>query len=107
MVNIAPDAKVRTGLSIDGTSTGTGTGTGTGTRPAPDEATAALVARQRRLLDAFSEAFVGLRKGYEQFGSEVGVRTINGATPLHQGAEQPRGPQLPDGHAYRPRAGRR
>src|SRR5579862_7523793 len=34
--------------------------------------------RQRQILEAFSEAFVGLRKGYEQFGAEVGVRTING-----------------------------
>jgi FHA domain len=39
--------------------------------------------RQREILEAFSEAFIGLRKGYEQFGSEVGVRTINGRTPLH------------------------
>jgi predicted component of type VI protein secretion system len=27
---------------------------------------------------------VGLRKGYEQFGAEVGVRTISGSTPLHR-----------------------
>jgi predicted component of type VI protein secretion system len=38
----------------------------------------------RKLLEAFAEAFIGLRKGYEQFGAEVGVRTINGATPLHR-----------------------
>jgi type VI secretion system protein ImpI len=44
----------------------------------------ALLARQSKLLEAFSEAFIGLRKGYEQFGAEVGVRTINGATPLHR-----------------------
>ena len=25
-----------------------------------------------------------MRKGYEQFGAEVGVRTINGSTPLHR-----------------------
>ena len=43
----------------------------------------ALVRRQK-ILEAFSEAFVGLRKGYEQFGAEVGVRTINGRTPLHR-----------------------
>ena len=40
--------------------------------------------RQRQILEAFSEAFIGLRKGYEQFGAEVGVRTINGHTPLHR-----------------------
>jgi predicted component of type VI protein secretion system len=40
--------------------------------------------RQREILEAFGEAFVGLRKGYEQFGVEVGVRTINGRTALHR-----------------------
>jgi predicted component of type VI protein secretion system len=42
------------------------------------------LARRQKILEAFSEAFVGLRKGYEQFGAEVGVRTINGRTPLHR-----------------------
>jgi type VI secretion system protein ImpI len=45
---------------------------------------AAALARTRKLLEAFCEAFVGLRKGYEQFGAEVGVRTISGWTPLHR-----------------------
>lgn len=40
--------------------------------------------RYQKLLEAFAESFIGLRKGYEQFGREVGVRTINGATPLHR-----------------------
>jgi len=40
--------------------------------------------RQRLVLEAFSEAFIGLRKGYEQFGAEVGVRTVNGKTMLHR-----------------------
>ena len=40
--------------------------------------------RQEKILEAFCEAFVGLRKGYEQFGAEVGVRTINGRTPFHR-----------------------
>ena len=53
-------------------------------QPAADDTKAALVARQRQLLEAFGEAFVGLRKGYEQFGAEVGVRTISGATALHR-----------------------
>jgi predicted component of type VI protein secretion system len=47
-------------------------------------ASAAALERQRQLLEAFSEAFVGLRKGYEQFGLEVGVRTVNGTTALHR-----------------------
>lgn len=50
------------------------------TSPVPDP----LVARHGRLLEAFSEAFVGLRKGYEQLGADVGVRTVNGTTPLHR-----------------------
>ena len=56
-------------------------------RTSPDrgEGTQAAMARhQAKLLEAFSEAFVGLRKGYEQFGAEVGVRTISGGTPLHR-----------------------
>jgi predicted component of type VI protein secretion system len=53
------------------------------TPPPPPVDDAALVRRQK-ILEAFSEAFVGLRKGYEQFGAEVGVRTINGHTPLHR-----------------------
>jgi predicted component of type VI protein secretion system len=43
-----------------------------------------LVARQRQVLEAFAESFVGLRKGYEQFGAEVGVRTIHGTSALHR-----------------------
>ena len=69
----------------------------------PDAPTAPPVSRQvarepaaglgenehtRRLLEAFTEAFIGLRKGYEQFGAEVGVRTINGNTPLHRARSQ-------------------
>jgi hypothetical protein len=45
---------------------------------------AAVLARHRRLLEAFCEAFVGLRKGYEQLGAEVGVRTVSGRTALHR-----------------------
>jgi type VI secretion system protein ImpI len=50
---------------------------------------AKVIARQARLIEAFTEAFVGLRKGYEQFGTEVGVRTVNGATPLHRARTAP------------------
>ena len=49
-------------------------------KPADD----GTLVRQRQILEAFSEAFIGLRKGYEQFGAEVGVRTINGHTALHR-----------------------
>jgi len=55
--------------------------------PAADPAAsvnAAMLARMTKLIEAFSEAFVGLRKGYEQFGAEVGVRTVSGATALHR-----------------------
>ncbi|HEY2730990.1 MAG TPA: FHA domain-containing protein [Polyangia bacterium] len=41
-------------------------------------------AAAEEILTAFCEAFVGLRKGFEQFGVEVGVRTVNGTTPLHR-----------------------
>ena len=41
-------------------------------------------ARVAQILAAFCEAFVGLRKGFQQFGAEVGVRTINGASPLYR-----------------------
>ena len=51
-------------------------------------AEALIAVHQAKLLEAFVEAFVGLRKGYEQFGAEVGVRTINGATPLHRARSQ-------------------
>jgi type VI secretion system protein ImpI len=52
--------------------------------PASASAASAPDARTAILLEAFSEAFVGLRKGYEQFGSEVGIRIVNGTTPLHR-----------------------
>jgi type VI secretion system protein ImpI len=57
---------------------------GSGASSGGDQASAGLIARQRQLLEAFGEAFVGLRKGYEQFGAEVGVRTISGSTALHR-----------------------
>jgi type VI secretion system protein ImpI len=55
---------------------------------AADAADPAMASHREKLLEAFIEAFVGLRKGYEQFGAEVGVRTINGATPLHRARSQ-------------------
>jgi predicted component of type VI protein secretion system len=40
--------------------------------------------RCMRIIGAFADAFMGLKKGYEQFGSEVGVRPLTGTTPLHR-----------------------
>jgi hypothetical protein len=56
--------------------------------PAPKAPEAGVAVRQEKLLEAFTESFIGLRKGYEQFGREVGVRTINGSTPLHRAASR-------------------
>jgi predicted component of type VI protein secretion system len=47
--------------------------------PVPDR-----LIRCLRIIGAFSEAFMGLKKGYEQFGAEVGVRPLSGTTPLHR-----------------------
>jgi predicted component of type VI protein secretion system len=52
--------------------------------PEPEPAPAPAPEPMQKLLAAFCEAFVGLRKGFEQFGAEVGVRTVNGSTPLHR-----------------------
>ena len=56
---------------------------GTAPGPAGEEAPDRLV-RCLRIIGAFCDAFMGLKKGYEQFGSEVGVRPLSGATPLHR-----------------------
>jgi predicted component of type VI protein secretion system len=48
------------------------------------EQSAQRLARCLRIIEAFSEALIGLKKGYEQFGSEVGVRPLTGTTPLHR-----------------------
>ena len=41
------------------------------------------MARCQRILEGFSDAFVALKKGYEEFGAEVGVRPLGGSTPVH------------------------
>lgn len=43
--------------------------------------------RMRRLLEAFCEAVVSLRRGLEQAGQELGVRTINGRSPVQTARE--------------------
>jgi predicted component of type VI protein secretion system len=40
--------------------------------------------RCQKILAGFSDAFVALKKGYEEFGAEVGVRPLGGSTPLHR-----------------------
>jgi len=52
-------------------------------RPADDQGQERLL-RCLRIIGAFTDAFMGLKKGYEQFGSEVGVRPLAGATRLHR-----------------------
>jgi predicted component of type VI protein secretion system len=42
------------------------------------------LARCLRIIGAFADAFMGLKKGYEQFGSEVGVRPLTGTTRMHR-----------------------
>ena len=48
------------------------------------EKDAILQTRSARLLETFTETFIGLKKGYEEFGAEVGVRPLSGDTPLHR-----------------------
>jgi predicted component of type VI protein secretion system len=48
------------------------------------EQTSARLIRCLRVIGAFTDAFMGLKKGYEQFGSEVGVRPLTGTTKLHR-----------------------
>lgn len=55
-----------------------------GELPPPPSVASPSSVREAKLLEAFCEAFVGLRKGYEQFGSEVGVRIVSGSTPFHR-----------------------
>jgi predicted component of type VI protein secretion system len=53
------------------------------TLPLTEQSSARLI-RCLRIIGAFSDAFMGLKKGYEQFGSEVGVRPLTGTTKLHR-----------------------
>jgi predicted component of type VI protein secretion system len=51
---------------------------------AASEQSSARLLRCLRIIGAFADAFMGLKKGYEQFGSEVGVRPLRGTTRLHR-----------------------
>jgi predicted component of type VI protein secretion system len=53
-------------------------------RTGAGDQTADRLVRCLRIIGAFTDAFVGLKKGYEQFGSEVGVRPLSGTTPMHR-----------------------
>jgi predicted component of type VI protein secretion system len=54
-----------------------------GSRASADQ-TGERLARCLRVIGAFADAFMGLKKGYEQFGAEVGVRPLRGNTRLHR-----------------------
>jgi type VI secretion system protein ImpI len=49
----------------------------------------AFVARLAETLETFSRSFVEMRKGYEEFGKQMGVRTVHGEGPI-QRARDPR-----------------
>lgn len=53
-----------------------------GGRPGADPALD--MERVGAILEAYSQAFVELRKGYEQFGKDMGVRASTDETPLHR-----------------------
>lgn len=55
-----------------------------GAPPRMVEQTQEKLMRCLRIIGAFADAFMGLKKGYEQFGSEVGVRPLTGTTRLHR-----------------------
>ena len=78
-------------VSVGGTRTPSPPSSATGHLAGPQETTlplgeqsSARLLRCLRIIGAFSDAFMGLKKGYEQFGSEVGVRPLTGTTPLHR-----------------------
>jgi predicted component of type VI protein secretion system len=53
------------------------------------EDTQAFLGRLAEALEAFSRSFVEMRKGYEEFGKQMGVRTVHGDGPV-QRARDPR-----------------
>jgi hypothetical protein len=46
--------------------------------------TQAFLARLAEALEAFARAFVEMRKGYEEFGKQMGIRTVHGEGPVHR-----------------------
>lgn len=43
-----------------------------------------LLGRAAEVLEAYSKSYVELRKGYEEFGKEMGVRTVRGDSPVER-----------------------
>jgi hypothetical protein len=54
-----------------------------GREPVNDVEARKLVEAVAVILDAFAHSFVGLRRGVEQAGSELGVRSLPGRSPLY------------------------
>jgi predicted component of type VI protein secretion system len=54
-----------------------------GREPATEADAAKLVEAIAVILDAFAHSFVGLRRGVEQTGTELGVRTVPSRSPLY------------------------
>jgi hypothetical protein len=54
-----------------------------GREPATDAQAASLVEAVAVMLDAFAHSFVGMRRGVEQTGAELGVRTVPSRSPLY------------------------
>jgi predicted component of type VI protein secretion system len=46
--------------------------------------TQAFLARLAEALEAFARGFVEMRKGYEEFGKQMGIRTVHGEGPVHR-----------------------
>ena len=53
-------------------------------RPDPAADAEALLGRVALVLETFGRSFVELRRGYEEFGRDMGVRTIQGEGPVHR-----------------------
>jgi predicted component of type VI protein secretion system len=54
-----------------------------GREPTTDAAATKLVEAVAVILDAFAHSFVGVRRGVEQTGAELGVRTVPSRSPLY------------------------
>jgi len=56
---------------------------GSGTRLPADTNPGVVIEAIAAVMESFASALVALRRGVEQSGSELGVRTMNGRSPLH------------------------
>jgi predicted component of type VI protein secretion system len=43
-----------------------------------------FLGRIAEVLESYSKSFVELRKGYDEFGREMAIRTVHGDTPIHR-----------------------